>query len=270
MREMTQTVPVKALNNGVDLPVLGFGTYQMPASVTQECVEEALSLGYRAIDTAQCYGNETQVGRAIARSGIDRSEVFVTTKTWTNGYLSTKAGIKRSVNALGGYADLLLIHEPTSDIAGTWRALEEAYSTGIVRAIGVSNFMGSNLDKLLSTAKVAPAVDQVETHVYRQQRNLQRQLDALGIALQSWSPLACGAHGVFSDPVLEGIAKSHNKTIAQVALRWLLQRGIPLNAKSTHVDRMRQNLDVFDFELTASEMNRIESLDTCKSLFGWW
>ena len=250
--------------------MVGFGTYQIPPRVTHSCVKEALAIGYRAVDTAQCYGNEEQVGHAVETSSLARKDVFLTTKTWTDGYRSTKVGIARSTSLLGGYVDLLLVHEPTSDIEGTWRAVEEAYNAGLARAIGVSNFMGSNLDELLRVADVTPMVDQVETHVYRQQRELQALLSDEGIVLQSWSPLACGRNGIFAEPVLIGIAQTHGKTVAQVALRWLLQRGVPLNVKSTHGERMRENLDVFGFELSEGEMAAIESLDTGRSQFGWW
>ena len=263
-------IPSIELANGVALPMVGFGTYQIPPRVTQACVEEALGIGYRAVDTAQCYGNEAQVGRAVEASGVGRGDVFVTTKIWTDGYRSTKAGIARSASLLGGYVDLLLVHEPTHDVEGTWRALEEACDEGTAHAIGVSNFMDANLDELLRIAETAPMVDQVETHVYRQQAALKRQLDGLGIVLQSWSPLACGRGGIFGESVLAEIAHTHGRTVAQVALRWLLQRGVPLNVKSTHVDRMRENLDVFGFELSGDEMAAIANLDIGRSQFGWW
>lgn len=258
------------LEDGIEMPLMGFGTYQMPPRITERCVSEALSAGYRAVDTAQCYGNEAQVGRAVAGSGLDRSEVFVTTKTWTDGYRSTLAGIERSVSVLGGYVDLLLIHEPTADIQGTWRALEEAKERGLARTIGVSNFLDDNLRKVLAIAQTTPTVDQVETHVYRQQAELQRQLAAEGIVLESWSPLACGQNGIFRDPILGAIGEAHDKSAAQVALRWLVQRGIPFNVKSTHPDHMAENLAVFDFALTDDEMAPMATLDTGRSQLGWW
>lgn len=270
MAETIVKTPTIAIGGGVELPMIGFGTYQMPSRITQGCVEEALEVGYRAVDTAQCYGNEEQVGRAIAAWGAGRESVFVTTKTWTDGYRSTRAGIERSSRLLGGYVDLLLIHEPTSDVEGTWRALEDAQAAGLARAIGVSNFFGGNLDGLLETAHAMPAVDQVETHVFRQQAALREKLARNGIVMQAWSPLACGRSGIFRSPVLCAIAAAHGKTAAQVALRWLVQRGIPLNAKSTHAARMGENLDVFDFGLSEEEMESIAPLDTGRSQFGWW
>ena len=258
------------MRGGTELPMLGFGTYQIPPRVAQSCVEQALSLGYRAIDTAQCYGNEAQVGYAIKASGLSRQEVFVTTKTWTDGYRSTKAGIERSASLLGGYIDLLLVHEPTSDIEGMWRALEEARDTGTAQAIGVSNFLEDSLGCLLRIARVIPEVDQVETHVLRQQRALQGVLAESSIVLQSWSPLVCGRAGITRNPLLAQIARDHGKTPAQVALRWLIQRGIPLNVKSVHADRMAENLSIFDFQLSLSEMEAVRQLDTNCSQFGWW
>lgn len=262
--------PSVRMRGGAELPMLGFGTYQIPPRVAQSCVEQALSLGYRAIDTAQCYGNEAQVGYAIKASGLSRQEVFVTTKTWTDGYRSTKAGIELSASLLGGYIDLLLVHEPTSDIEGTWRALEEAHDAGIARTIGVSNFLEDSLGRLLRTARVFPEVDQVETHVLRQQRALQSALAESDIVLQSWSPLVCGRAGILQNPLLAQIARNHGKTPAQVALRWLVQRGIPLNVKSVHPDRMAENLNIFDFQLSQAEMESVEQLDTNCSQFGWW
>lgn len=258
------------LRNGVTMPIVGFGTYQISPHATRPRVEEALAVGYRAVDTAQCYGNERQVGQAIEASRLARKDIFVTTKTWTDGYRATADGIRRSVDLLGGYVDLLLIHEPTNDIAGTWQALEEAYRGGLARAIGISNFLGHHLETLLSLAEVPPAVDQVETHVFRQQATLQRRLAKQDMVLEAWSPLACGQSGIFSNPTLKAIAAAHGRSVAQVALRWLVQRDIPFNVKSTHADRMRENLDLFDFRLTEEDMDRIASLDTGKSQFGWW
>ena len=259
------------LSNGVKMPLVGYGTYRTSGRDAARLVSEALALGYRHVDTAQCYGNERGVGQAIAESGIPRDELFVTTKTWTSGYADTARSIDASLKSLRcDYVDLLLVHEPSGDVHGIWRALEEAYRAGKARAIGVSNFLGRDFTLLLETADIVPAVNQLECHAYRQQREMQLTCSQSGVLMTSWSPLAAGRNGFFTDPVLAGIARSHGVSAAQVGLRWLVQRGIPVIPKSADMQRMRENLDVFGFELTSAEMAAISGLDTNKSQFGWW
>lgn len=260
------------LNNGVEMPSIGYGVYQIPSSITERCVRDALSVGYRSVDTAQCYGNERAVGKAIKASGIARSELFVTTKLWGGrGYKDTVESIDDSLRALGlDYIDLLLIHEPTGDFHEIYRGMEDAYRAGKLRAIGVANFLEKNYLSLLETAEIIPAVDQIETHVFRQQKGMKKLLADHGTIHESWSPLACGQNGFFRNPVLKEIGDRYGKSNAQVGLRILYQQGIVIIPKSTHMDRMRQNLDILDFELTPDEMKRIDALDLDRSMFGWW
>lgn len=260
------------LNNGVEMPVLGYGTYQTPPRITEQCVTDALRLGYRLIDTAQCYGNEHEVGLACRKSGISRSEIFITTKLWAcHGYQDTLRSIDGSLRKLGmDYLDLLLIHEPTGDVHEIYRAMETAYKNGKLRAIGISNFLEERYLGLVNHCKVIPAVNQVETHVFRQQKKL-RQLECqIGTKHESWSPLACGQNGIFKNQTLLEISKAHRKTVAQTALRFLYQEGIVIIPKSVHAERMEENLAVFDFELSADELNEIEKLEVGRSLFCWW
>ena len=261
-----------ALNNGVEIPVLGYGTYQTAPCITQRCVEDALSVGYRSIDTAQCYGNEREVGLACRGSNIPRGELFITTKLWgCHGYQDTLRSIEGSLKKLNlDYIDLLLIHEPTGNVHEIYRAMEDIYQDGKLRAIGVSNFLEERYLDLLNHCKVIPAVNQVETHVFRQQKKL-RQLECqIGTRHESWSPLACGQNGIFQNSVLTEIARSHEKTVAQVALRFLTQQGIIVIPKSTHIERMRENFAALDFDLDTAEMRELEGLEVGKSLFGWW
>lgn len=260
------------LNNGVKMPMIGFGTYQMSASITERCVSNALNFGYRHIDTAQCYGNEREVGRAVRNSGLKRENIFVTTKLWgSRGYRDTLKSIDDSLRALNiGYIDLLLIHEPTGDFNEIYRAMETKYHAGELRAIGVANFLETNFNRLLESAQIVPAVNQIETHVFRQQQNMNRLLKNFGTVHESWSPLACGKNNIFSNPTLKEIAKVHGKTVAQISLRFLYQQGIPIIPKSTHVERMQENFSITDFTLTAQDLIRIKALDTDKSLFSWW
>lgn len=260
------------LNNGVKMPMIGFGTYQMPARITEHCVLDALKIGYRHIDTAQCYFNEREVGAAVRNSGIPREKIFVTTKLWGGrGYKDTLSSIESSLAALNvGYIDLLLIHEPTGDFNEIYRAMETKYDAGDLRAIGVANFFKANFNKLMRTAKIVPAVNQIETHVFRQQSDMNRLLKSFGTVHESWSPLAAGKNNIFSNKILTEIAASHEKTVAQVALKFLLQQNIPVIPKSAHVERMKENFALEDFELSADELARIKTLDAGKSLFGWW
>lgn len=260
------------LNNGIKMPLIGFGTYQMPSRITERCVDEALSVGYRHIDTAQCYGNEREVGRAIKNSGFNREKIFVTTKIWGGrSYRDTLTSIESSLRALDiGYIDLLLIHEPTGNFNEIYRAMETKYREGSLRAIGVANFLETNFFRLMQTAQIVPAVNQIETHVFRQQNNMNRLMKRFSTVHESWSPLACGKNGIFSNVTLKKIAASHDKTIAQVALRFLYQQDIPIIPKSTHIERMKENFSITDFELSAEELAEINRLDTGKSLFSWW
>lgn len=260
------------LNNGVEMPRIGYGVYQIPSSITERCVRDALSVGYRSIDTAQCYGNERAVGKAIKASGIPRGEIFVTTKLWGGrGYRDTVGSIDDSLKALGlDTIDLLLIHEPTGDFHEIYRAMEDAYKAGKLRAIGVANFLEKNYRSLLETASIVPAVDQIETHVFRQQKGMKKLLADHGTIHESWSPLACGQNGFFRNPVLMEIGSRHGKNNAQVGLRFLYQQGIVIIPKTTHTERMQENLDILDFELCQEEMDRIRALDLNRSMFGWW
>ena len=259
------------LNNGVEMPMIGYGTYQIPASKTARCVADALSVGYRIIDSAQCYGNESEVGEAVRASGIPREEIFITTKLWgTSGFSDTVVSIEKSLKRLNTYIDLLLIHEPTGNYHEIYRAMEKALADGKVRSIGVANFIGKTFKDLADNCDIAPAVNQIETHVFRQQVGMKKLLADYGTVLQSWSPLACGQNAIFQNSVLKKIAEKHDKTIAQVSLHWLIQRRIPIIPKSTHKERMEENIQIFDFVLSEEEMKIISTLDLDKSMFNWW
>ena len=258
------------LNNGVKMPQLGYGVYQTPAEQTEECVLTAIKNGYRSIDTAQAYFNEEGVGNAIEKCGLPREELFITTKIWiTNaGYEKAKASIEESLKKLkSDYVDLLLIHQPFGDYYGTYRAMEEVYENGKARAIGVSNFYPDRFLDIAHFAKIKPAVNQIETHVFQQQKDARKYLEKNGTQIMSWGPFAEGKNDYFNNPVLKEIAAAHSKTTAQIALRFLLQSGVVLIPKSTHENRMKENIDIFDFELSPEEMKKIEALDTGKSLF---
>lgn len=260
------------LNNGVVMPLIGYGTYQTPPVITERCVSDALHIGYRSIDTAQCYGNEREVGRACRKSGIPREELFVTTKLWAcRGYVDTLHSIDVSLRRLNiGYIDLLLIHEPAGNVHEIYRAMEAAYREGKLRAIGVSNFLPEKYLDLINNSKVIPAVNQVETHVFRQQRKLRELECQIGTKHESWSPLACGQNGIWKNPVLAEIAENHGRSISQVALRFLTQQGIIVIPKSTQPEHMRENFAILEFDLEAEEMEAIEKLEVGRSLFGWW
>ena len=264
------TMEYVTLNNGVKMPKLGYGVYQTPPEETEACVSEAIRTGYRSIDTAQAYGNEEGVGNAIAKSGLPREEFFITTKVWiTNaGYEKAKASIAESLKRLQTeYIDLLLIHQPFGDYYGTYRAMEEAYDQGKVRAIGVSNFYPDRYLDLYHFSRIKPAVNQVETHVFQQQKAAKEYMKKNGTQIMSWGPFAEGKNDYFNNPVLKKIGDRHDKTVAQTALRFLLQSDVVLIPKSTHKNRMEENFDVFDFTLSEDEMKEIEALDTGKSLF---
>jgi len=258
------------LNNGVKMPQLGYGVYQTPPEQTEECVLNAIKVGYRSIDTAQAYHNEEGVGNAIEKCGLPREELFITTKIWISnaGYEKAKASIEESLKKLKtDYVDLLLIHQPFGDYYGSYRAMEEAYRQGKARAIGVSNFYPDRFLDIEHFSEIKPAVNQVETHVFQQQKVAKKYLEKHGAHIMSWGPFAEGKNDYFNNPVLKEIGEKHGKTVAQTALRFLLQSDVILIPKSTHENRMKENFDIFDFELDADEMKRIEALDTGKSLF---
>ena len=253
------------LNNGVEMPQLGYGVFQVSPVEAERCVADALNVGYRMIDTAQAYQNEEGVGTAIRKSGIKRENVFLVDKVWMGNYEDDAAArsIDESLRKLGtDYIDLMLLHQPFGDRYNAYRALEDALKAGKVRAIGVSNFYPDHLIDLGHFVDVVPAVNQVETHVFFQQTEARKYMDELGVAHMSWGPLAEGKNGFFSNETLAAIGAAHGKTGPQVALRYLLQRGIIVIPKSTHKERMAQNLQLFDFTLTDKEMNEILKLDT--------
>lgn len=252
------------------MPQLGYGVYQISPEESERCVADAIAVGYRSIDTAQAYGNEEGVGKAVSKCGVPRDELFITTKVWiTNaGYEKAKVSIDESLKTLRtDYLDLLLIHQPFNDYYGTYRAMEEAYKAGKVRAIGVSNFYPDRFIDLANFCEVVPAVNQIETHVFQQQKVAHEVLKKYNTQIESWGPFAEGKNNMFSNEVLTGIGTKYGKTVAQTALRFLLQSGVVLIPKSTHKERMMENLDVFDFSLTDEDMKQIENLDTGKSFF---
>ncbi len=258
------------LNNGVVMPQIGYGVYQVSPAECERCVSDALSVGYRMIDTAQAYHNEEGVGAAVKKSGIARDELFLVSKVWISnyGFDKAKASIDESLRKLGtDYIDLMLLHQPFCDRYGAYRALEAAYKEGKVRAIGVSNFYPDHFIDLASNVEIVPAVNQVETHVFDQQIEAQGYMKEFGTHMMAWAPLAEGRNNFFTNPMLEAIGKKYGKSVAQVALRWLIQRDVIIIPKSVHVERMQQNLDIFDFELSQDDMAAIAGLDTKQSLF---
>ena len=264
---MAQTV---TLNNGVRMPMLGYGVYQVSNEECERCVLDAISVGYRAIDTAQSYGNEEAVGSAVQKCGVPRDELFLTTKVWISnaGYEAAKDSIDRSLQKLRtDYIDLLLIHQPFGDYYGTYRAMEEAYKAGKLRAIGVSNFYPDRLIDLCQFVEVTPAVNQVETHVFQQQKTAHEYMEKYGVQHESWGPFAEGRKDFFSNPVLTEIGRKYGKSSAQTALRFLLQSNVVVIPKSTHKERMAQNIDVFDFTLSEADMEAIRKLNEGESLF---
>ena len=258
------------LNNGVKMPKLGYGVYQTPPEETERCVLDAIRIGYRSIDTAQAYGNEEGVGNAMVKCGLPREELFITTKIWISnyGYEKAKASIEESLKKLQtGYIDLLLLHQPFGDYYGAYRAMEEAYKEGKVRAIGVSNFYPDRYLDIFHFSEIKPAVNQVETHVFQQQKVAKKYMEKHGTQIMSWGPFAEGKNDYFQNPVLKEIGAQYGKSVAQVALRFLLQSDVVVIPKSTHENRMKENFDVFDFALTEEDMKKIQTLDTGKSLF---
>ena len=258
------------LNNGVKMPQMGYGVYQVNSAECERCVLDAINVGYRLIDTAQAYHNEEGVGAAIQKCGVPRDQLFIVTKIWISNAGEEKAyvSIQESLNKLQSpYIDLLLIHQPFGDYYGTYRAMQRAYREGKVRAIGVSNFYPDRFVDLQAHVEIKPTVNQVETHVFDQQIEAQKYMEKYGCHIMSWGPFAEGKNDFFKNPVLQQIGQAHGKTLAQTALRYLLQRGVIIIPKSTHKERMEENFNIFDFELTSEEIKRIEALDTKHSLF---
>lgn len=258
------------LSNGVKMPILGYGVYQVTPDECERCVLDALEVGYRSIDTAQSYFNEKQVGSAMQKSGIPRKELFLTTKVWIEhyGYEPAKASVLRSMEKLQtDYLDLVLLHQPFSDTYGAWRALEELYEAGKIRAIGVSNFYADRMVDFASFNRIKPMVNQVETHIFDQQKTAKEWMDKYGVQIEAWAPFGEGRGGTFENPVIADIAEKHGKTPAQVMLRWLIQRGVVVIPKSTHKERMEENFQVFDFALTDEDMLAIAALDKGESAF---
>ncbi|MBP5518684.1 MAG: aldo/keto reductase [Bacteroidales bacterium] len=258
------------LSNGVKMPPIGYGVYQVTPGECERCVSDALSVGYRLVDTAQAYANEEGVGNAWKKSGIRREDLFLVSKIWISnyGYERAKASIDESLRKLQtDYIDLMLLHQPFCDRYGAYRALIDAYREGKLRAIGVSNFYPDHLIDLASNVEIKPMVNQVETHVFNQQIEAKKYMDELDCRIMSWGPLAEGRNNFFKNETLAEIGRKYGKTVPQVALRWLLQRGVIIIPKSTHKERMAQNIDIFDFELSSDDMFLIKTLDTGKSLF---
>lgn len=259
------------LNNGIEMPLISFGVYQIPKEDTKRCVLDAIKSGYRGIDTAQSYFNESEVGDAIVECGVPREELFITTKVWIDhyGYEECKASVEESLRKLKtDYLDLCLLHQPFSDYYGAYRALEELYAEGKIKAIGVSNFYPDRLtDICVFNRKVIPAVNQVEVNPFNAQWCAQENMEKHGVKMEAWAPFGEGRNNLFTNETLVSIGKKYNKSSAQVMLRWLIQRGVILACKSTHIERMQENINVFDFELTEEDMNSIKTLDTSNSLF---
>lgn len=272
----TQTknsIPLVTLNNGIPMPMMGFGTNTLNGTTCVRSVSEAISVGYRLIDTAKIYGNEESVGAGIKQSGIKREKLFITSKLWVDdfGYETTKKAFETSLNKLGlEYLDLYLIHRPRGDVKGSWKAMEELYKEGKIRAIGVSNFEPEQIDDLMVDAKIKPAVNQIETHVFFQQNNSYKVLKKYEIQMEAWSPFAAGRNGIFNNPILADIGKKYNKSNAQVCLRWLYQRGIVAIPRSSQKVHMIENLDIFDFELTKTDIETIVKLDLNITQFPEW
>ena len=261
------------LNNGVKMPILGFGTLYLNDDLGVQCVSEAISLGYRLIDTAKVYENEEAVGAGIKKSGINREELFVTSKIWVDdyGYETGKKAFQTALDKLDlDYLDLYLLHRPRGDIKGAWQALEDLHKEGKIKAIGVSNFEDNHLDELMSYAKITPAVNQIETHAFFQQEKAKQSLKKRGIQMEAWSPFAAGRNNVFSNETLAAIGKKHNKSIAQVCLRWHFQRGVVAIPRSSQKAHKIENLNIFDFELDKADLETIAPLDLNTTQFPEW
>ncbi|MBO2456347.1 aldo/keto reductase [Actinomadura violacea] len=259
------------LNNGIEMPILGFGVFQIPPEQTEQAVTDALAAGYRKFDTASAYRNEEAVGRAIKAGGVPREELFITTKLWVQDAPAednTKRAFETSLTRLGlDYLDLYLMHQPFGDAYAQWRAMQDLHRQGRIKAIGISNFYPDRVVDLVDHNEIAPAVNQIEVHPFFQ-RVVDQQINAeRGVVIESWGPFAAGKNNLFTDPVLTAIGQAHGKSVAQIVLRWLVQRQIPVNAKSISPDRMAANLAVFDFELSGDQMNQIAALDTGATLY---
>ena len=258
------------LSNGVKMPILGYGVYQVTKEECEKCVLDALKVGYRAIDTAQSYFNEEEVGNAIAKSGIPREEIFLTTKVWVEhyGYENARKSVEESMRKLKtDYLDLVLLHQPFADAYGAYGALEEMYEEGKIRAIGISNFYVDRMVDFASFNRIKPMVNQVETHIFNQQRELKEWADKYGIQMEAWAPFGEGRGGTFDNPVITGIAEKYGKTPAQIMLRLHIQRGVVVIPKSTHIERMEENFNVFDFSISDEDMAEIAKLDKAQSSF---
>jgi diketogulonate reductase-like aldo/keto reductase len=268
---MTSPVPTVTLNNGVAMPILGFGVFQVPdPAECERSVRDAIDVGYRLLDTAASYGNEEAVGAAIKNHGIDRPELFITTKLWVQdaSYGGAKAAFERSINKLGlDYLDLWLIHQPYGDVYGAWRAIEELHEAGRIRAIGVSNLYPDRLVDFVLHNRIKPVVNQVETHPFHQQTDAQTIMAEYGVRPEAWGPFAEGKNGLFSNELLKGIADKHGRSIAQVVLRWLTDRGIVAIPKSVRKERMAENFAIFDFDLDVADLQAIATLDQKTSSF---
>ena len=266
-------IPTVKLNNGIPMPMLGFGTNTLNGLVCERSVSDAISVGYRLIDTAKVYGNEESVGAGIKQSGFKREELFIASKLWVDdsGYENAKKAFETTLNKLGlEYLDLYLIHRPRGDVKGSWKAMEELHAEGKIRAIGVSNFEPEQLADLMSSAKIKPAINQIETHVFFQEQKLYDALKKAEVQMEAWSPFAAGRNEIFKNQTLAGIGKKHTKSIAQVCLRWHHQRGIVAIPRSTQKSHMIENLNIFDFELDQSDLKTIASLDLNKTQFPEW
>ena len=258
------------LSNGVKMPQLGYGVYQVTKEECERCVLDALEAGYRSIDTAQCYFNEEEVGKAIEKSGIDRKEIFLTSKVWIEhySYEECKKSVLESLKKLRtDYIDLMLLHQPFGDTYGAWRALEELYKEGKIRAIGISNHYADRMVKFANFTKIKPMVNQMEIHPFNQQKELKKWADKYNIKLEAWAPFGEGRNGLFENEILKDIGQKYGKTSAQVMLRWNIQRGVIVIPKSVHKERMIENINIFDFKLDDFDMNRISQMDTAKSAF---
>ena len=267
------SIPTVTLNNGLPMPMLGFGTNTLKGPTCERCVSDAISVGYRLIDTAKVYGNEESVGAGIKQSGIKREKLFITSKLWVDdyGYESTKKAFETTLNLLGiEYLDLYLIHRPRGDVKGSWKAMEELYEEGLIRAIGVSNFEPEQIDDLMVNAKIKPAINQIETHVFFQQHKAYKALQAYDIQMEAWSPFAAGRNGIFTNQILADIGLKYNKSIAQVCLRWHYQRGIVAIPRSSQKAHMIENLEIFDFELAETDLQTIAKLDLNITQFPEW
>ena len=272
-RQAESSIPSVMLNNGIAMPRLGFGTNTLNGDLGTRCVSDAISVGYRLIDTAKIYGNEASVGKGIKQSGINREALFITSKLWVDdaGYESTKKAFETSLEKLGlEYLDLYLIHRPRGDVKGSWKAMEELHEEGKIKAIGVSNFDPDQLDDLMINAKIKPAINQIETHVFFQEHNSYKNLKKKNVQMEAWSPFAAGRNGIFENKILADIGIKHHKSNAQVCLRWHYQRGIVAIPRSSQKAHMIENLDIFDFELDETDFKAIAALDLNTTQFPEW